>query len=91
MAIGAAHLGAFTAAQAKGAPRELAALVSVSEWINTPRLTVEHLTGKVVVVDFCTYTCINWLRTLPHGLAACPRTVSTTSRSCVTPRTAIRP
>jgi thiol-disulfide isomerase/thioredoxin len=66
MAVGAAHLGAFTTAEAKGAPRELAALVRASEWINTPRLTVEHLTGKVVVVDFCTYTCINWLRTLPH-------------------------
>ena len=65
MAVGAAHLHPFMA-EAKAAPRELAALARASEWINTPRLTEESLTGKVVVADFCTYTCINWLRTLPY-------------------------
>jgi len=33
-------------------------------WLNTEPLTVESLRGKVVLVDFWTYTCINWLRTL---------------------------
>jgi hypothetical protein len=33
-------------------------------WLNTPPLTAEGLRGKVVLVDFWTYTCINWLRTL---------------------------
>ena len=47
-------------------PRELAAIVRASEWLNTPRLTAADLLGKVVLVDFCTYTCINWLRTLPY-------------------------
>jgi thiol-disulfide isomerase/thioredoxin len=33
-------------------------------WLNSPPLTMEDLRGKVVLVDFWTYTCINWLRTL---------------------------
>ncbi len=36
------------------------------EWLNSPPLTPEALRGRVVLVDFCTYTCVNWLRTLPH-------------------------
>ncbi len=35
-------------------------------WINTKPLTLEKLRGKVVLVDFWTYSCINCLRTLPH-------------------------
>jgi thiol-disulfide isomerase/thioredoxin len=35
-----------------------------TEWLNSPPLTPEELRGKVVLVDFWTYTCINWLRTL---------------------------
>jgi thiol-disulfide isomerase/thioredoxin len=35
-------------------------------WLNTEPLTSEGLRGRVVVVDFWTYTCINWLRTLPY-------------------------
>jgi thiol-disulfide isomerase/thioredoxin len=34
-------------------------------WLNSPPLTPVGLRGKVVLVDFWTYTCINWLRTLP--------------------------
>src|SRR5262245_32573500 len=45
---------------------ELAALGRAAEWLNSPRLTPSSLTGKVVLVDFWTYTCINWLRTLPY-------------------------
>ena len=48
------------------APRELAALGGAAEWLNSPRLTPSSLAGKVVLVDFWTYTCINWLRTLPY-------------------------
>ena len=47
-------------------PREFAALARAAAWLNSPRLTSADLRGKVVVVDFCTYTCINWLRTLPY-------------------------
>jgi thiol-disulfide isomerase/thioredoxin len=35
-------------------------------WLNSEPLTVEELRGKVVLVDFWTYTCINWLRTLGY-------------------------
>lgn len=35
-------------------------------WINSPPLTMQKLRGKVVLVDFWTYSCINCLRTLPH-------------------------
>ncbi|WP_159914663.1 cytochrome c biogenesis protein DipZ [Pantoea sp. 18069] len=36
------------------------------EWLNSPPLTMESLRGKVVLVDFWTYSCINCLRTLPY-------------------------
>lgn len=35
------------------------------EWLNSPPLTVEQLRGKVVVVDFWTYSCINCIRSVP--------------------------
>jgi thiol-disulfide isomerase/thioredoxin len=35
-------------------------------WLNSPPLTTADLSGKVVLVDFWTYTCINWLRTLAY-------------------------
>jgi thiol-disulfide isomerase/thioredoxin len=35
-------------------------------WLNSPPLGATDLQGKVVLVDFWTYTCINWLRTLAH-------------------------
>ena len=63
----AAHLGLFGAVGANdGSPRQLAAIGNAVEWLNSPRLTPASLAGRVVLVDFCTYTCINWLRTLPY-------------------------
>jgi cytochrome c biogenesis protein CcdA/thiol-disulfide isomerase/thioredoxin len=38
----------------------------ISTWINSKPETVSSLRGKVVLVDFWTYSCINCLRTLPH-------------------------
>jgi thiol-disulfide isomerase/thioredoxin len=38
-------------------------------WLNSEPLTPEGLRGRVVLVDFWTYTCINWLRTLPYRRA----------------------
>jgi thiol-disulfide isomerase/thioredoxin len=35
-------------------------------WLNSPPLTAADLRGRVVLVNFWTYTCINWLRTLPY-------------------------
>jgi thiol-disulfide isomerase/thioredoxin len=36
------------------------------QWLNSPPLTVQDLRGKVVLVDFWTYSCINSLRSLPY-------------------------
>ncbi|MGP4668793.1 cytochrome c biogenesis protein DipZ [Agrobacterium pusense] len=36
------------------------------EWLNSPPLTREDLRGKVVLIDFWTYSCINCIRTLPY-------------------------
>jgi thiol-disulfide isomerase/thioredoxin len=44
----------------------LDSLERANEWLNSPPLTASALRGKVVLVDFWTYTCINWLRTLPY-------------------------
>jgi thiol-disulfide isomerase/thioredoxin len=38
-------------------------------WLNSETLTPQGLRGRVVLVDFWTYTCINWLRTLPYRRA----------------------
>lgn len=35
-------------------------------WVNTQELNLKNLRGKVVLIDFWTYTCINWRRTLPY-------------------------
>jgi thiol-disulfide isomerase/thioredoxin len=35
-------------------------------WLNSDPLTPEGLRGRVVLVDFWTYTCVNWIRTLPY-------------------------
>jgi thiol-disulfide isomerase/thioredoxin len=45
---------------------ELPPLGKATEWINSPPLTPVQLRGKVVLIDFWTYTCINWRRTLPY-------------------------
>jgi thiol-disulfide isomerase/thioredoxin len=45
---------------------ELPSLGGATGWLNSPPLTKAGLRGKVVLVDVWTYTCINWLRTLPH-------------------------
>ena len=44
----------------------LTAFDTASEWLNSPPLTASGLRGRVVLVQFWTYTCINWLRTLPY-------------------------
>jgi thiol-disulfide isomerase/thioredoxin len=41
-------------------------VAGIHEWINTEPFMLEDLRGKVVLVDFWTYSCINCIRTLPH-------------------------
>jgi len=45
---------------------ELPSLGSATGWLNSQPLTTAGLRGKVVLIDVWTYTCINWLRSLPY-------------------------
>ncbi len=67
MTVAAAHLGISASAEGDDRlPRELSAILRATDWINSSRLDAASLRGKIVAVDFWTYTCINWLRTLPY-------------------------
>jgi thiol-disulfide isomerase/thioredoxin len=46
--------------------QQMPSLGRANAWLNSPPLTAAELRGKVVLVDFWTYTCINWWRTLPY-------------------------
>src|ERR687894_231408 len=56
----------FLGAAAMTIEGELPSRGSATNWLNSPPLTAAGLRGKVVLIDFCTYTCINWLRQLPY-------------------------
>lgn len=45
---------------------ELPSLGGAIGWLNSPPLTPAGLRGKVVLIEFWTYSCINWLRQFPH-------------------------
>ena len=72
------NAGSLIACENKAAGGEMVGLsrcgvapnfTGISAWLNSPRhapLTMAGLRGKVVLVDFWTYSCINCLRTLPH-------------------------
>jgi thiol-disulfide isomerase/thioredoxin len=45
---------------------EFPSLRGATGWLNSQPLSAASLRGKVVLVEFWTYSCINWLRTLPH-------------------------
>ena len=38
----------------------------IANWINSEPLTMKELRGKVVLIDFWTYTCVNCIRTMPY-------------------------
>ena len=61
-------MSAKPAAQAIDLPVEDMAppLTGAVQWLNSPPLTTEALKGKVVLVDFWTYSCINCLRAIPY-------------------------
>ena len=54
------------AAQAAATPVPAPEFTGIENWLNSPPLTLASQRGKVVLVDFWTYTCINCIRTLPH-------------------------
>jgi thiol-disulfide isomerase/thioredoxin len=58
----------MAAKDSKGLPveGELPGFDGAVAWLNSPPLTAEGLRGKVVLVDFWTYSCINCIRTFPY-------------------------
>jgi thiol-disulfide isomerase/thioredoxin len=64
--LSALAVGAIAAPGATSAAGPLQAVREATAWLNSPPLTEADLRGNVVLVDFGTYTCINWLRTLPY-------------------------
>jgi hypothetical protein len=46
--------------------RELPSFDGANAWLNSEPLTPAGLRGQVVLVEFCTFSCVNWLRTLPY-------------------------
>jgi thiol-disulfide isomerase/thioredoxin len=58
--------GLHTASARLPVEGELPSLGGATGWLNSPPLTTAGLRGGVVLVNFWTYTCINWLRQLPY-------------------------
>lgn len=52
--------------RADTAPSQPPEFAGIAEWLNSPPLTMASLRGKVVLVDFWAYSCINCVRALPH-------------------------
>jgi cytochrome c biogenesis protein CcdA/thiol-disulfide isomerase/thioredoxin len=50
----------------QSSPRTSDELSGAVDWLNSPPLTIKGLRGKVVVIDFWTYSCINCLRSIPY-------------------------
>ena len=71
--------GRLDAADATSGP-SLPGFPGVTGWVNSEPLAPADLENKVVLVGFWTYTCINWLRTLPY-LRGGPRRTPTTGSS----------
>ena len=62
------HSGLIAAANGRlPVEGEMPSLAGATAWLNSMPLTTNGLRGKVVVVHFGTYTCINWLRALPYA------------------------
>ena len=60
------HLGVGSRAADLVVEGALPSFDGATAWLNSPALTPDGLRGRVVLVQFWTYTCINWLRTLPY-------------------------
>jgi len=65
-AVGALAFNSRTLAPRTEQARPAPEFVALDNWYNSPPLTMESLRGKVVLVDFWTYSCVNCLNALPH-------------------------
>ncbi|SFF59337.1 Cytochrome oxidase Cu insertion factor, SCO1/SenC/PrrC family [Duganella sp. CF458] len=66
LAAAATLLGASAGARAATAPFEAPEFSGITHWLNSEPLTIKQLRGKVILVDFWTYDCINCINTLSH-------------------------
>ena len=62
----AAAVSIFSASMPSTAAPRMPSLDGATAWLNSAPLSPAELRGKVVLVEFWTYTCINWRRTLPY-------------------------
>ena len=60
------HLSTWHPAEPLAVEGNMPPLDGAGAWLNSDPLSLAELRGKVVLVQFWTYTCINWLRTLPY-------------------------
>jgi cytochrome c biogenesis protein CcdA/thiol-disulfide isomerase/thioredoxin len=65
-AAAASGTAGMTPAAAPPVEGQLPALTGATAWLNSAPLSAQQLRGKVVLIDFWTYSCINCLRTLPY-------------------------
>ncbi|WP_426340702.1 thioredoxin family protein [Pseudoduganella sp. S-14] len=66
LAAAATLAGASAGAGAATAPFEAPEFSGITQWLNSEPLTMKQLHGKVILVDFWTYDCINCINTLSH-------------------------
>ena len=66
LALACAAASALVGTSGGRVGREAPEFQGISNWINSEPLTMEQLRGKVVLVDFWTYTCVNCIRTFPY-------------------------
>ena len=64
--LAAFALAVSGSAKADGPPKHVPDFAGINQWINSPPLSMASLRGKVVLIDFWAYSCINCLRAIPH-------------------------
>lgn len=63
--VGASH-GGLSLQEGLATPYAAPEFADIEAWQNSPPLTMKELQGKVVLIDFWTYSCVNCVRTLPY-------------------------
>src|SRR5471030_765747 len=66
VATPAANATASAVASPVGSRNTAPEFTGIDKWLNSDPLTMQQLRGKVVLVDFWTYTCINCIDVLPY-------------------------
>lgn len=64
--VGVLALSPISISAGNVTPYSAPAFTGITDWVNTKPLTMASLSGKVVLIDFWTYSCVNCIRTLPY-------------------------